>query len=101
MESIWHTFNNQWHAATALVCTTKNFFNIQSSMEMNTDELNTHALLSNNHPQSDQGDFHLSGLVIASLESSDVRKLPYKVRAILDSRQSYTMLDMSTWPLKL
>ena len=67
-------------------------------MEMNTDELDTHALLSNNYPQSDQGDFHLSGFVIASLQSGDSKDSPYKVRAILDSGAGTNFISESILP---
>ena len=67
-------------------------------MEISTDELDTHALLSNNYPQSDQGDFHLSGFVIASLQSGNVKKSPYKVRAILDSGAGTNFISESILP---
>ena len=86
-KTVTQTLNSNWHETTALVGTCDNFFGIQSSITIDNQELSTHALLSNTVPSQEQGDFHLSGLVLATLnpKSRDIQNSPYKVRTILDT----------------
>ena len=67
-------------------------------MTMDNNELTTHALLNNSFPQQEQGDFHLSGLVIATLRNKNVNNSPYKVRAILDSGAGTNFMSKTILP---
>ena len=78
----------------ALFCTANKAINIQSSITF----VNHAALFNNNCVSSDEGDFHLSGLVIASLESNSLNKSPYKVRTILDSGAGTNFISETILP---
>ena len=67
-------------------------------MEMNNHELSTQALLSNTVPSQEQGDFHLSGLVIATLKTKGNGNSPYRVRTILDSGAGTNLISETILP---
>ena len=65
---------------------------------MDNHELSTHALLNNTVPSQEQGDFHLSGLVIATLKNKDKQNSPYKVRTILDTGAGTNFISETILP---
>ena len=65
---------------------------------MDNYELSTHALLNNTFPSQEQGDFHLSGLVIATLKNKGTENSPYRVRAILDSGAGTNFISETILP---
>ena len=65
---------------------------------MNCQELSTHVLINNTVPSQEQGDFHLSGLVIATLKSKSNGTSPYRVRTILDSGAGTNFISETILP---
>ena len=65
---------------------------------MDSHELPTHVLLNNTVPSQEQGDFHLSGLVIATLKNRDKQNSPYKVRSILDTGAGTNFISETILP---
>ena len=65
---------------------------------MNCQELSTQVLINNTVPSQEQGDFHLSGLVIATLKSKSKGNSPYRVRTILDSGAGTNFISETILP---